>query len=324
MHNYEQLQKMASDGIIEYPYGNTPNELYEPFNYILSLGGKRIRPVMVLMAYELFADQIEEALQPAIAIELFHNFTLIHDDIMDQASLRRGKPTIHTKYGVNKAILSGDVMLIYAYQLMCHVAKDMLPQVISIFNETAIKVCEGQQIDLNYENDDQVTLPQYFQMIELKTAVLLAASLQIGGIVANTDSANAKYLYEFGKNLGIAFQLQDDILDTFGDEEEFGKKVGGDILLNKKTYLLVKAINTAEGDALKSLNYWLSNTDYEPKEKITSVINIYKELGLQSEANTTMESYYQKAIASFDQVDAKVERKSVLSEFANNLMQRKV
>ena len=265
----ETFQKYLKENI----FNQTPQELYQPVNYILKLGGKRLRPVILLMSYNLFKETVEKALPAAFAIEIFHNFSLLHDDIMDEAPLRRGQPTVHIKYDVNTGILSGDVMLIYAYQYILQLEdQSNIPALMRIFNKVAIEVCEGQQYDMNFETSQEVKIVDYLKMIELKTSVLLAGAMKMGAVIAGAPEKDANHLYEFGKNIGIAFQLQDDILDTFGDPEKFGKKVGGDIAQNKKTYLLLKAMELAKGSRKQALSDLITQNYIEEATKIKACL----------------------------------------------------
>jgi len=322
MHSIQDLQQIIEKAVKETNYPAEPKELYEPISYLMSLGGKRLRPALVLMATDLFNGDINEALSPALAVELFHNFTLMHDDIMDKAPLRRGKPTVHAKWNEAVAILSGDVMFVKAYQLMIKVKPQILSQVLEIFNQTATGVCEGQQIDMNFENREQVSIPEYIEMIRLKTAVLLGGALKIGALIGEASETDAQHLYNFGENLGIAFQLQDDILDVYGDPEKFGKQVGGDIISNKKTYLLIKALELAKDEDLKELNHWLTLKIFNSEEKVTAVRTIYDRIGIRELSDQTMQAYANKALVEFGLIKVKVENKEVLMEFAEMLVGR--
>src|SRR5476651_2411466 len=262
MKQLTDLQVLISKAVDALKFPESPAELYEPISYILDLGGKRLRPSLLLMACDLFGGDVNKAIEPALAIEVFHNFTLMHDDIMDKAPLRRGKKTVHEKWNANVAILSGDAMMVEANKLMMKVDDPILRRVMDVFNETATGVCEGQQIDMSFEQRNNVLIDEYLNMIRLKTAVLLGGTLKIGAIIGGASLNDAQLLYSFGVNLGIAFQLQDDILDVYGDPEKFGKQVGGDILSNKKTYLLIKALELAKDDHLQQLNHWLSVEDF--------------------------------------------------------------
>ena len=294
---------------------------------MLSLGGKRLRPVFVLTACDLFGGNIEDAVPAALAVELFHNFTLVHDDIMDNAPLRRNQPTVHHKWNNNTAILSGDVLLVKAYQLLSK--SKMCNLILPVFNDMAMKVCEGQQWDMNYEKLDKISVQQYFKMIELKTAVLIAASMKIGALIGGAKDEDADHLYEFGKNTGMAFQLQDDLLDIYGEEEKFGKQKGGDIITNKKTFLLQKAIELSSLNAYKKeeLAQWLNllpENEKESKEKVEAVKNIYDFADVKKIAETEINSFHQKAIASLEKISASEEKKRRLVEFTSSLLKRQI
>ena len=322
MHSISDLQQLVTKTLASKKYGHDPIELYEPIDYIMSLGGKRLRPCLLLMACDLFGGDIEKALSAAIGIEVFHIFTLMHDDIMDKAPLRRGKPTVHEKWDTNVAILSGDVMMVEANRLMMLVDDDILRPVLDVFNETATGVCEGQQIDMNFETRGVVSVDEYINMIRLKTAVLLGGLMKIGALIAGASQQEATLLYNFGEQLGIAFQLQDDILDVYGDPDKFGKQVGGDILSNKKTYLLIKALELAAGDRLTQLNYWLNNDGANPAEKVNAVKAIYAQLDIRQAAEAEMNKYARSAMKSFEAINLPAERKQVLMDFAELLLVR--
>ncbi len=299
-----------------------PKELYEPIWYTLKSGGKRLRPILVLQGCQLFSDDIEQALKPALGIELFHNFTLLHDDIMDKAFLRRNQPTVHTKWDVNRAILSGDAMAIQANIFISSCRPDLLPEVLRVFNKTALQVCEGQQYDLNFEIMDKVNVSEYMNMIKLKTAVLLAGSLKIGAIIGGSGIIQADLVYDFGYDMGMAFQLQDDYLDTFGSPETFGKKIGGDILANKKTFLLIQAKERANPQQLKELLSWYSCEDPDPEEKIAAVKKIFLELEIDRLTREQVIFFSKKALATLEKVDTENGRKLELKNFTNKLINR--
>ena len=300
-------------------YPKSPNLLYDPIKYIMGMQCKRMRPVLVLMSYQLFEDDFEKAIPAALAIELFHNFTLLHDDIMDNAPIRRGRPTVHNKWNRNTAILSGDVMMIRAYQLLEKLEHNKLGKVLKVFNKTAVEVCEGQQLDMNFETQENVNLASYLKMIEYKTAVLLAASLQIGAIIADANKDQQNQLYQFGINIGIAFQLKDDLLDAFGTSENFGKQIGGDILAKKKTFLYLKALDLADEMTKAKLNTLYSNNK-KSKEKVKTVIKIYTELNIRNYTIDLMKSYYTKAMKHLHTIDSS--KKDSLILFADKLMER--
>lgn len=302
-----------------------PKELYAPVSYILSLGGKRMRPALVLAGCELFGGEADKAMYAALAVEVFHNFTLVHDDIMDKAPLRRNMPTVHKKWDEGIAILSGDAMLVQAYQLLCRTGSPVLPQLLDVFSKTAIQVCEGQQLDMNYEKAHKISIPQYLHMIQLKTAVLLAASLKMGALIGGAREEDAQRLYEFGNNVGIAFQLQDDILDVYGDER-FGKQVGGDIISNKKTWLLLKALEMSAGNRYmtEELQQWIFAPSFEPQEKVKAVTEIYNFLGIRKLAEKEMLRFYERGLKHLSEIPVSDELKKPLVRFAESLMVREV
>ncbi|MBO9700055.1 MAG: polyprenyl synthetase family protein [Sporocytophaga sp.] len=302
--------------------GNSPVELYEPIKYIISLGGKRLRPLLTLMAANLFSEEWDKAIKPAMAIEYFHNFTLMHDDIMDKAPLRRGKPTVHEKWNVNTAILSGDVMLVGAYDLLLESEESKLREIITAFNDCAAKVCEGQQLDMNYESTDDVSIPAYLDMIRKKTAVLLGFSLKLGGIIGGAKEKDLELLKEFGENIGLAFQLMDDLLDVYADQEKFGKKVGGDIVAKKKTYLLITALENSNEAGKKKLISLLEDQSLKEEEKVKKVKEIYDSLKIKELTEAKMSEYYNAGIQKLEKVEASLVRKSSLLRFANGLMKR--
>lgn len=325
MQQVVELQSLFKTYLDKNQFHQKPEGLYEPINYILSLGGKRIRPVLLLMGCNLFNDNIAQALPASFAIEVFHNFSLLHDDIMDEAPLRRGKPTVHIKYNQNTGILSGDVMLVYAYEFFLQLDdKVKVPTIIKTFNNVAIKVCEGQQYDMDFETRSDVSIDEYIKMIELKTAVLIAGGLKIGAIIGGSSDDDANHLYEFGRNIGIAFQLQDDILDTYGDPEKFGKKVGGDIVQNKKTFLVLKALELGNEDQCNRLLN-LMNIDLEDEtSKIEAVKSVFNELQIREAAEQLMESYLALAFKHLGVVNVPDEKKEVLIKLSNELMGREV
>jgi len=322
MHNIPQLQKIIENAVKETQYPNHPKELYQPIAYLMGLGGKRLRPALLLMATDLFAGDIKKAISPAMAIETFHNFTLMHDDIMDKAPLRRGQPTVHAKWSESVAILAGDVMFVEAFKLMIQVDAHILPKVLSVFNDTAVGVCEGQQIDMNFETASKVTIADYLEMIRLKTAVLLGGALKIGALIGNANIADADKLYDFGLNLGIAFQLQDDILDVYGDPEKFGKQVGGDIISNKKTFLLIKALELADAQTLSELNSYLENHTISPSEKVIAVTAIFNKLNIKTIAEAQMMKYAETSLKALNDIKVKEDRKLILKDFAERLIER--
>lgn len=322
MHSIEQLQTIVNKAIADTKYTSEPAELYEPISYLMQLGGKRMRPVLVLISTELFGSDVLKALDAAIGIELFHNFTLMHDDIMDKAPLRRGNATVHVKWNESAAILSGDVMFVEAYKLMIKVEDSILRDVLDIFSDTASGVCQGQQADMNFEKRDHVSLDEYIEMIRLKTAVLLAGSMQIGALIGGAEKEQADLLYEFGENLGLAFQLQDDILDVYGNPEKFGKQVGGDILADKKTFLLIKARELAKGETALELDKWLNNSNVIPENKVNAITTIYNSIGVRKLAEAEMENYVLKALNALDKIAVDNSRKELLRKFAEHLLIR--
>ncbi|ERM81053.1 isoprenyl synthetase [Rhodonellum psychrophilum GCM71 = DSM 17998] len=285
--------------ILNFEYGQSPSELYEPISYIMNLGGKRIRPLLTLMAYTLYKGDYEKILTPAMAVEVFHNFTLMHDDIMDDAPLRRGKPTVHEKWNANTAILSGDVMLVKAYAMLLNISPEKLPNCLRLFNQTAAEVCEGQQHDMNFETKEHVSEHAYIEMIRQKTAVLLGFALEFGALLADASDNDAKKLYDFGVNIGIGFQLKDDLLDVYADQAKFGKQIGGDIIANKKTFLLIKAKELAEGENKEKLNYWLNVKDFSKEEKVSAVTSIYNVLGIKELTESKMHDYFMKGFEQY-------------------------
>jgi geranylgeranyl diphosphate synthase type II len=322
MRELQDLQLLIDDAVTKLKYPVYPAELYEPINYILSMGGKRMRPALLLMACDLFGGDVEKALPPALAIEVFHNFTLMHDDIMDNAPLRRGKVTVHEKWNQNAAILSGDVMLIEGYKLMMQVEDRLLRVILDIFNDTAVGVCEGQQLDMDFENRNDVKIDEYIYMIRLKTAVVLGGALKIGSILGGADMKDAELIAEFGENLGLAFQLQDDILDVYGSPEKFGKQVGGDIISNKKTYLLIKSLELADAVQKAELNKWIEAKDFDNHEKIEAVTNIYNAIQVKQHAETTMHTYADKAFEALEKINLPEQNKQYLRDFADSLVVR--
>ena len=319
----KQLQQQVEKAIANINWVQEPTGLYQPIDYVLSLGGKRIRPVLTLLACKLFSDDEKQALSTALAVEVFHNFTLLHDDVMDRADTRRGKPTVHKKWNDNTAILSGDAMLIKAYQLLQQAPADKLPVLLDLFSKTAIEVCEGQQYDVDFENDLAVQLPQYIEMIRLKTAVLLAAALKMGAIIGGASQQDADALYHYGINLGLAFQLRDDYLDSFGDPAVFGKKIGGDICCNKKTFLMITALQTASEEQRNELLQWIGCTDATCHEqKIKAVLNIYQNLQIDIRCEEAIRAYFEKSVGSLKDVQLSDNKKDILIKFANDLMGR--
>ncbi|MBS1687561.1 MAG: polyprenyl synthetase family protein [Bacteroidetes bacterium] len=319
MHSFGQLVQSFEERFLNtLPFPESPDNLYEPCRYLLRLGGKRVRPVLCLMSNELFGDIIEDAWHAAAAVELFHNFTLIHDDIMDKAPLRRGQPTIHAKYGLTAGILCGDIMNIYSYEQLGHITRS-LPQVLQLFNKTAIEVCEGQQMDMDFETRDDVHIDEYIQMISLKTSVLLACSLKMGGLLGGSTEGNANKLYAFGKNLGIAFQLQDDYLDAYGAVDKLGKQNGGDIKANKKTYLLLNALEHANDTQRKQINDCMACED---ESKVSTMLQLFNETGADIACREAVNKYSQLAFDALEDVAVTSKRKEGLHQLASYLLKR--
>lgn len=322
MLSFKEIQEKIEREIGQLEFDCPPKSLYEPITYILSLGGKRIRPALVLMAYNLYREDVEKAIRPAIGLEVFHNFTLLHDDLMDQADKRRNKPTVHKVWNANTAILSGDAMLIAAYQLIGETAPEHLKEVLDLFTRTALEICGGQQYDMEFESRMDVSEEEYLEMIRLKTAVLLACSLKTGAILAGASREDAENLYRFGINVGLAFQLQDDLLDVYGDTRTFGKNIGGDILCNKKTFLLINALRRAEGEQKAQLEHWIARKDFDAAEKIAAVTNIYNVLGLKELSEAKMQTYYAEGMKNLAALSVSEERLAVLKEVTSRLMFR--
>jgi geranylgeranyl diphosphate synthase type II len=319
MQTLSQLSAIIEGELGKIAYPNSPQKLYQPIDYVMGLGGKRMRPILLLMAHQLFDENIEKSISPALGIEVFHNFTLLHDDIMDNAPIRRGQQTVHEKWDNNVAILSGDTMLVQAYKLLIDVDKSILKEVLAIFNKAATEVCEGQQWDMDFETQENVQLSDYMKMIENKTAVLLAASLQIGGITANASKENQNNLYHFGLNMGIAFQLKDDLLDAFGNPDEFGKQIGGDIKANKKTFLYLKALQLANDKQKERLvNYF--KTQEQTEQKVMGVKTIFTDLDIPKHTKDMMKAYYTKAMKHLEAIDS--DNKAPLIAFSEKLMDR--
>lgn len=319
MHNFLELQEKFDEFFHQKHFPEQPASLYEPLNYFLKLGGKRVRPVMCLMGNELFEEINPDAYPMAVAVELFHNFTLIHDDIMDKAPLRRGMSTVHAKYGEPTALLGGDVMLVVAYEYLKRIDGRYLKKILSLFNQTAMEVCEGQQLDMDFEKKEIVDMHEYIHMISLKTSVLLAASLRMGAILGGAGEGNQQHIYQFGKKLGIAFQIQDDYLDAFGDPEKFGKQVGGDIMSNKKTFLLIHALETAGKEGKKELT---SLMESDRPDKVEKVLAFFRQCGIDAWARELKEKYIREAIGHLDEIAVTSVRKKPLTELMHYLVQR--
>jgi geranylgeranyl diphosphate synthase, type II len=322
MLTLQECQDIIQKHLKEISLPESPLNLYEPIRYMLEPEGKRIRPVLVLMGCNVFSDDISRAVFPALAVEVFHNFTLMHDDIMDQSAMRRNRPTVHIKWNPNIGILSGDAMLIKSYELLSGTPPDCLLNILGLFNKTALEVCEGQQYDMDFERNVNITLEEYLKMVELKTAVLLAASLKMGAIIGGADSTDADLLYEFGRNIGIAFQLQDDLLDVYADPLLFGKVTGNDIVSNKKTVLLIQALQLAEGQLKNDLLKWLDSVKFDRFEKIKGVMDIYTRLNLREITASKVKYYHDQALAMLGKLRCEAERKVELRSFSERLMNR--
>ncbi len=320
-NSVSELLTLIDRRIGELEYGQAPRNLYEPIDYIMSLGGKRMRPLLVLLAYQLRGTNVEDVIDAALAVEVFHNFTLMHDDIMDAAPLRRGQPTVHERWDSNVAILSGDAMLVKAYDFLLTVPPPSLKEVLALFNKTAVEVCEGQQIDMNFESEAVVSEKEYLEMIRLKTAVLLGFSMKLGGMLSGSDEANANRLYDIGEKMGIGFQLMDDYLDVYADQEKFGKQVGGDIIANKKTYLLINALEMANSDQREGLNKWLA-FDGDPQEKVQGVKKIYDDMGIPNLAKMKMNFYFDQSFKLLEGVEGSEEAKEALKQYTGQLIKR--
>ena len=322
MHQLSFFQKLIEEELQKLSFQIEPAELYDPVRYMLKLGGKRIRPALVLMSCELFDGTTVDALPAALGIEVFHNFTLLHDDIMDKAPLRRSKPTVHEKWNSDIAILSGDAMFVKSCQLIMQVNGTVVKPVMDHFLESALLVCEGQQWDMTYQDANNITIPDYLKMIELKTAALLACSLKTGALIAGASNKNCELVHDFGINQGIAFQLHDDLLDVYGDKEKFGKQSGGDILANKKTYLLLKALELANPNQKKELMHWLTVKAFDADEKVNAVKTIYSSTGAKETAEAEMENYFQKANEAVRSLSVSEDKMQPLIEFSEQLMMR--
>lgn len=304
------------------PYTRKPESLYEPIRYVLSLGGKRIRPVLMLMSYNLYKDDADTILPTACGLETYHNYTLLHDDLMDNADMRRGHATVHKKWDANTAILSGDSMLVLSYQRIAQCAPQYLPQILDLFTTTALEIGEGQQYDMEFETRDDVCEAEYIEMIRLKTSVLLACAMKMGAIQAGASPADQDALYRYGESLGLAFQLQDDYLDVYGDPSVFGKNIGGDITSNKKTFMLINALLRAEGQDKAELEAWIARKDFDRQEKVDAVTHLYTKLGIDRLARERIEYYTREALSCLDAVDTPDERKAELREYTMMMMRR--
>jgi len=321
MKSAAELHQQFENAFMQESFAGSPEELYQPIDYAINQNGKRLRPLLLLMTCDLFGGSVEDAINPAIAVELFHNFTLIHDDIMDKAAIRRGKETVYQKWNENIAILSGDTMFALANKYIAKRYHADISLILEIFNQTAIEVCEGQQMDMNFENQSEVSISEYLEMIRLKTAVLLGCSTKLGAIIAGARQEDLDSIWEFGINLGLAFQLKDDLLDTFGDEQVFGKRTGGDIASNKKTYLYLKALELADNEKIETLKD-LYSPGSDADEKIDRVIEIFRELKIDLHTEDRIDQYYKLALAALEKINVPEQDKQVLREFTGRLMKR--
>jgi geranylgeranyl diphosphate synthase type II len=319
-----QLSQLIHTYLSEAAYSRDPKGLYAPIEYVLSLGGKRIRPVLMMLSYLLYKENPQDILSQAAGIETYHNYTLLHDDLMDRADMRRGQLTVHKKWDDNTAILSGDAMLVLAYQWMARCDARHLQAVLDVFSQTALEICEGQQWDMEFESRNDVTIPEYIEMIRLKTSVLLAAALKIGAILGDAPAADAQRLYDFGVSMGLAFQLQDDYLDVYGDPKVFGKNIGGDIVCNKKTFMLITALAKANPAQRAELDAWIAKEDFDAPAKIAAVTRIYDELHIDALCHEQIEAYYAEGLRHLEAVEVPAERKEALAAFARKLMNRNV
>lgn len=318
-----EIQEKVNAYIASLPYERKPKSLYDPIEYVLAAGGKRIRPSFVLMAYNLFHDDVDRILPVATALETYHNYTLLHDDLMDKADMRRGRPTVHKKWDDNTAILSGDTMLVLAYEHLAKCDTKYLKPALDLFTETALEVSEGQQFDMEFETRNDVAEEEYIEMIRLKTSVLLACALKMGAVVAGASDADANALYAFGEKVGLAFQLQDDLLDVYGDPKVFGKAIGGDITSNKKTFMLINAFNRADAGTRAELERWTTATEFDPAEKIAAVTEIYNRLGIDKLAEQRIKEYFDQSRQHLDELSVSDDRKAVLREYTERMMNRK-
>lgn len=318
-----EIQEKVNAYIASLPYERKPKSLYDPIEYVLAAGGKRIRPSFVLMAYNLFHDDVDRILPVATALETYHNYTLLHDDLMDKADMRRGRPTVHKKWDDNTAILSGDTMLVLAYEHLAKCDTKYLKPALDLFTETALEVSEGQQFDMEFETRNDVAEVEYIEMIRLKTSVLLACALKTGAVVAGASDADANALYAFGEKVGLAFQLQDDLLDVYGDPKVFGKAIGGDITSNKKTFMLINAFNRADTETRAELERWTTATEFDPAEKIAAVTEIYNRLGIDKLAEQRIKEYFEQSRQHLDELSVSDDRKAVLREYTERMMNRK-
>ena len=319
----DEILAIVNDYLDKLPYNRNPKSLYEPIKYVLSMGGKRVRPTLMLLAYNLYRENPEKILMNAIALETYHNYTLLHDDLMDHADVRRGKPTVHRKWDANTAILSGDSMLVLAYERMAQCDAEHLSDVLKLFTETALEIGEGQQYDMEFETRNDVTEDEYIEMIRLKTSVLLACALKMGAILADASKEDQENLYKFGEQIGLAFQLQDDYLDVYGDPKVFGKAIGGDITSNKKTYMLINAFNHANAEQRAELEKWVAAVDFDRDEKVRAITQLYNEIGIDKMAIDKINWYFEQSKKYLQAVSVSEERKEELAHYAEKMMKRK-
>lgn len=322
MYNSKEVLEIVSRGLSELHIDRQPDGLYDPIRYVLEIGGKRLRPVLMLMAYNLYRDDVEHIVIPALGLETYHNYTLLHDDLMDRADVRRGVPTVHRKWNDNTAILSGDAMMLLAYERIAQCDPECLPAMLQLFTTTALEICEGQQYDMEFETRNDVKEEEYLEMIRLKTSVLLACALKMGAIQAGAPVSDADALYRFGEKVGLAFQLQDDYLDVYGDFATFGKKIGGDILCNKKTYMLINALQMGTPEQRAELERWIGATQFDPQEKIAAVTHLYDVIGIRQLCDAKISAYFDEAKLCLQEVKVAEEKKSALWDFAMQLLKR--
>ena len=322
MYSSDELRSMVDTFIEELAFEREPRELYAPIRYTISQSGKRVRPVLFLMAYNIYKNNVAEALYPAVAMETYHNYTLIHDDVMDRADIRRGKPTVCAKWGDTAAILSGDTMLVLAYEFFSHVPAEKLPTMLALFTETAKEVGDGQQYDIEFEKRDNVSEAEYMEMIRLKTSVLLAASLRLGAMLAGATTEDQECLYRFGERMGLAFQLQDDLLDVYADQSLFGKKIGGDICCNKKTFLLITALNNASPQQLAEMKVWMEKVNFDPAEKVAFFTEMYDRLSVREACEKRIKELFEECDGYISRLSVPEEKKACLKAFAGELLNR--
>lgn len=322
MRTSDELLKMVNDYIEDATITRQPTSLYDPIKYVLSIGGKRIRPVLLLLTYNMYRDDIERVMPTAVGLETYHNYTLLHDDLMDKADMRRGMPTVHRKWDDNTAILSGDSMLVVAFQRVAQCPAENLQDILSLFTVTALEIGEGQQYDMDFENRMDVTEDEYIEMIRLKTSVLLACAVKMGAIMAGASDEDAKNLYAFGEKLGLAFQLQDDLLDVYGDPKVFGKAIGGDITSNKKTYMLINAILRANNEQREELIKWITTDNFDKEEKIKAVTKLYNKIGIRQLCEKKINDYFAEALTYLEKVNVPEEKKTALQRFTDQMMHR--